>query len=71
MHAPFTITYQWEQRPAPYPYSPDDYVDASPVLLGLTHFLARYHGVFSLTIQDVIVRFDLGPDLSTVFEALR
>jgi hypothetical protein len=70
MQIPFLITYHWDMRPHPRSFSPDDYLDASPVFIALRHFLAQYHGDFSFITYDQSIRFGLDPDLSTVFEEL-
>lgn len=68
MNSVFKISHAWESRPKPLPFTPQDYVDANPVFLGLEHFLAVNTGQFSLQIGDVYLALDLRPDLSTVFE---
>ena len=51
-------------------FSEEEYVDASLMFLSLEHFLAMYQGTFILKIADFDLRFDLDPDLSTIFEEI-
>lgn len=46
----------------------EEYVDASLMFLSLEHFVAMYQGTFIVKIADFDLRFDLDPDLSTIFE---
>ena len=70
MSAVFKITYSWQKRREPLPFGEDDYVDASPLSLALQHFLANWEGGFVVQIDDTKLRFDLRPDLSTVFQEI-
>ena len=70
MNENFKIVYQWEKRTQSLPFSEDDYVDATKLFLSLRHFLSDFQGKFTLHVGRLELDFDIGPDLSTVFEEL-
>jgi hypothetical protein len=70
MSTSFEIEYWWTERRVPLPFTSEDYVDATALFLGLEHFLSRYQGEFVIHIDDLELRFELDPDLSTVFEEI-
>lgn len=70
MRRVFKISHTWSRRPRPLPFTPQDYVDASPIFLGLEHFLTINTGQFVLQVGNSHLAFDLRPDLSTIFERI-
>ncbi len=68
---PFAITAWWKPLRPASPFDPSHgLAGASPLFVALRHFLALYEGEFVVRVGDLHLRFDLRPDLSTVFEDL-
>jgi len=70
MPAVFDVTKSWSAREHAQPFSPEDYEDATGLFVALRRFLATYTGEFVLQIDQYRLKFDLDPDLSTIFEEL-
>jgi hypothetical protein len=66
----FDLTFHWSARTEPHPFDTEDYSDASPTFIALEKFLSEHDGSFTIQIGSLELRFDLDPDLSTVFESI-
>ncbi|HKX28673.1 MAG TPA: hypothetical protein VJ302_13320 [Blastocatellia bacterium] len=66
----FKITSWWRKREVRAYFEEQDYLDATALFVRLKQFSVDHHGEFAIHVNDLELRFDLDPDLSTIFEEL-